>query len=221
MTGKGEGSLRLVVIEGKTKGTQVRLEQRQGLAIGRAAPADLVLDDPAVADLQVRLFREAAGWLAFDMTPGGFVHNGARTQRAQLAPGDTIQLGSHVLCLLTDAPPPAPADAPAETRAVTPPPQAGAYLLATKGNDAGKTFPLGVRPAVILGRGVSTDITIWDIRASRAHARIDRQGEGYTVTDLSSSNGTFVNDRRLKGTVPLGPGDVIRIGSTLLEFHPG
>ncbi|MCO5169483.1 MAG: FHA domain-containing protein [Planctomycetes bacterium] len=206
--------MRLVVVEGKGKGTQVRLDQRQSLAIGRAAPADLVLDDPAVADLHVRLFQEATGWLAFDLTPGGFVHNGARAQRAQLAPGDTLQLGSHVLRLLTDD--------PVDTRAVAgPEPQAGAYLLATKGNDAGKTFPLGLRPAAILGRGVSTDITIWDIRASRAHARIDRQGDGYTITDLSSSNGTYVNDRRLKGVHPLAPGDVVRIGSTHLEFHPG
>lgn len=202
-------------MEGKGKGAQLRVAQRQGFAIGRSPQSDLTLDDPQVADLHVRCYREGDGWLCFDMTQSGFVHNGRRTQRAPLAVGDTLQLGQHVLRLLADEEGEVPAEAPASA----PAPTSGAYLLARKGNDAGKTFPLGHKPAIILGRGVSTDITIWDIRASRAHCRIDCQQGRFTIVDLSSSNGTYLNERRLQGAAPLKPGDVVRIGSTVLEFH--
>lgn len=210
----GEGVLRLVCVEGKAKGSQLKLEALHGFSIGRSAKADVPLDDPGVAELQARLYREPDGWMCFDMTTSGFVHNGERTQRAKLVPGDTLKVGDHVLKLISDE--------VAGAATATPPPEAapsGAHLRATKGNDAGKTFPLGQKPAMILGRGVSTDITIWDIRASRAHCRVDCAPGRWAITDLSSSNGTYVNDARLKGTHVLANGDVIRIGSTHLEFH--
>lgn len=167
--------------------------------------------------MHVRVYREPDGWMCFDMTASGFVHNGTHTQRAKLVPGDTLQVGGHVLKLLTDD-----LAVTAGAATTTPPPQAegaGAHLRATQGNDAGKTFPLGQKPAMILGRGVSTDITIWDIRASRAHCRVDCTPGRCSITDLSSSNGTYVNDKRLRGTHVLQNGDVVRIGSTHLEFH--
>lgn len=212
--------MRLVVVQGEGQGLQLRLDERHGFAVGRSPQADLVLHDPAVADVHLRAYREGAGWLAFDMSNAGFVHNGARVMRAELAPGDTLQVGASVLRLLSDAAPASP-EMPAATPPAEPPAPAGAFLLATKGNDAGKTFPLGLKPAVILGRGVSTDITLWDIRASRAHARIDSRQGRHVVSDLASSNGTYVNDRRLKAPHELRPGDVIRIGSTALEFRAG
>lgn len=213
MPPRGSTVLRLVVVEGKTKGAQLELEPLHGFSVGRSAQADVPLDDPAVADVHVRVYREPDGWMCVDMTSSGFVHNGARTQRAKLVPGDTLQVGEHVLKLLSDG-------VPTRTATATPVPPNGAHLLAIKGNDAGKTFPLGQKPAMILGRGVSTDITIWDIRASRAHCRVDCQPGRWAITDLSSSNGTYVNEERLRGTHVLRDGDVVRIGSTHLEFHP-
>jgi pSer/pThr/pTyr-binding forkhead associated (FHA) protein len=169
-----------------------------------------------VSEVHLKVFREGDGFLAFDVSTRGFVANGSRTQRALLAPGDTLQLGSHVLRVLSDAPDAVP------SREGTPPPvpPGQALLVARKGNDAGKTFPLGVKPAMILGRGVATDVTIWDIRASRAHCRIDCAQGKYSITDLASSNGTYVNDEKIT-THHLVRGDLVRIGSTVLEFQPG
>ena len=48
-----------------------------------------------------------------------------------------------------------------------------------------------VRPSVIMGRDAGCDITVYDRRASRQHARIDRRGESFVLSDLST-NGTFV-----------------------------
>lgn len=205
--------MRLVVVEGKGKGQQLRLDARPGCSVGSGPEAELRLEDPAVAAVHVRLVVEGDAWLVFDVSNAGFVLNGSRTQRGLFQPGDTLQVGGHSLRLLTDD----AEQAPVSTEPVA---VSGACLVARKGNDAGKTFPLGAKPVQIIGRGVATDITIWDIRASRAHARLDGTNGDYTVTDLNSSNGTWVNEERLHGSRPLLAGDCIRIGSTVLEFLP-
>jgi pSer/pThr/pTyr-binding forkhead associated (FHA) protein len=220
--------VRLVVVEGKAKGKQVRLEERPSFVVGSSAEADVRLEDPGVADVHLKVYPEGDGYLAFDISSQGFVCNGSRTQRALIGVGDTLELGSHVLRVLSDAvevPKNAPKAAPAApspaalAKALV---AAGPSLVAHEGNDAGKTFALSGKQTFIIGRGVATDITLWDIRASRAHARVDRQPDGsWRVTDLNSSNGTHLNDARLEGGKPLGPGDRIRIGSTVLEFAPG
>jgi len=69
----------------------------------------------------------------------------------------------------------------------------------------------------IIGRGVATDITVWDIRVSRVHCRIDRDETGYVVTDLNAANGTFVNGQKIE-THRLKPGDEIKVGSTVLQY---
>jgi pSer/pThr/pTyr-binding forkhead associated (FHA) protein len=211
--------MRLVVVEGKAKGTQLRLDARDGFSVGRSPQADLPLDDPQVADLHLRAYKDGPSWLSVDLSKSGFVHNGTHTQRATLAAGDTLQVGAHVLQLITDSTQAAPK---VDSRSVPRPQSTGPFLVARKGNDAGKVYSLVTpKTALIIGRGVATDITIWDIRASRAHARIDVQEGRYVVRDLSSSNGTYLNEEKLSASKPheLATGDQIRIGSTVLEFN--
>lgn len=221
--------MRLVVVEGKAKGKQVRLEERPSFVVGSSAQADVRLEDPGIADVHLKVYPEGDGYLAFDVSSQGFVCNGSRTQRALIGVGDTLELGSHVLRVLSDAAEvpkaaskAAPAAAASPAALAKAPVAAGPSLVAHEGNDAGKTFALSGKTTFIIGRGVATDITLWDIRASRAHARVDRLPDGtWRVADLNSSNGTHLNEARLEGGKPLGPGDRIRIGSTVLEFAPG
>lgn len=71
-----------------------------------------------------------------------------------------------------------------------------------------------------LGRDPSCEVQVEDARASRKHARIDRQGEGrFVVRDLGSTNGTFVNGARLLGEKRLDDGDVISIGAVRMRFE--
>jgi transcriptional regulator with GAF, ATPase, and Fis domain len=75
--------------------------------------------------------------------------------------------------------------------------------------------------AVTLGRCPSDDgITLRDDRVSRNHAKIvwDRVSSSYLITDLASTNGTYVNGAAIS-TVTLRNGDVIRIGSGLFVFQ--
>jgi serine/threonine protein kinase len=56
---------------------------------------------------------------------------------------------------------------------------------------------------------------------SRQHARLLRAGEGWMIEDLRSTNGTFVNDRRVPPSqpTPLNDGDSVRCGQLVLNFH--
>lgn len=61
---------------------------------------------------------------------------------------------------------------------------------------------------------------IADPDASRVHAQVQKSMNGFSITDLGSKNGTFVNGKRIKNsTVALSYGDIIQVGSTLLLFH--
>lgn len=82
---------------------------------------------------------------------------------------------------------------------------------------AGETsFPLN-RDSHTLGRHRNNDIVITDPKVSSFHARIDRTGEGFAITDLKSRNGTFVNGRKAE-TVKLKAGDEIRVGTARLIY---
>ncbi len=78
---------------------------------------------------------------------------------------------------------------------------------------------LGTRPFV-LGRGEDCEITINDHSVSRRQVRFDLEVDGYLVTDLGSTNGTFVNDTPANGT-PLKDGDYLRVGNCLFRFLAG
>ncbi len=74
---------------------------------------------------------------------------------------------------------------------------------------------------VTLGRAPDNQLVINDSKASSHHAEIRFVGQGYTITDLGSTNGTFINDQRLDRNVPrsLNSGDNIRIGDTPLTYE--
>ena len=71
---------------------------------------------------------------------------------------------------------------------------------------------------LLIGRESKNDISVHDINASRTHAelRLDQQGV-WVLTDLGSTNGTFVNGREI-ASHPLSEGDRITIGMTNFVF---
>lgn len=206
-------SLRLVVVEGESLGVQLRLQHQNVVEVGRSAAADLRIADSAIADIHLKVYREGERFTCFDVTGQGFLHNGERTVRAEISVGDVISLGSHKLRLLSDE----THELPTAGREI-PGASGEPALVVLRGNDAGHAFPVGNKSVQILGRGASTDITIWDIRASRAHCRIDKLPNGFRISDLNSSNGTTVNGKKITSH-ELSEGDEVQIGSTVLRFR--
>jgi hypothetical protein len=87
-----------------------------------------------------------------------------------------------------------------------------ATLRETRPDGTTRTIIFDGRPLTI-GRAPDNGLVVRDGRASRHHARIDGRRGTLVLSDLGSTNGSFVNDRRVE-SVALGAGDRIRIGTT-------
>ncbi len=98
---------------------------------------------------------------------------------------------------------------------------AGSYLvnIYPPGPMIGKRFELGPKPAT-LGRGDDNEIRIWDQTVSRRHARVECCTDGFHAIDLTSTNGTFVNDERVTSR-RLEDGDYLRVGACIFRFLTG
>jgi hypothetical protein len=88
------------------------------------------------------------------------------------------------------------------------------YLLVVQeGPQKGRIYELEGFPLVV-GRREGSDVLLSDNSISRRHARLEFSGGAWAVTDLGSTNGTFVNGLRVNNK-ELAPGDVVKFGSTL------
>jgi pSer/pThr/pTyr-binding forkhead associated (FHA) protein len=71
----------------------------------------------------------------------------------------------------------------------------------------------------VIGRDASADVTVPDPTISRRHARITHGSVGVWLEDLGSTNGTYVNGRRLLDRCRLNDGDEVKIGNAVAMFH--
>ena len=79
-------------------------------------------------------------------------------------------------------------------------------------------FYFGDNASMTIGRGPDNDIVIPNLGVSGHHARIDQKAGGYLLTDLNSSNGTLVNNRKIT-THLRAHGDRIKFIKHTLEFN--
>ena len=81
----------------------------------------------------------------------------------------------------------------------------------------GRRIEIGETPLVV-GRMPECDVALSDPNVSRRHAEVRRQGTGFVVVDLGSTNGTRVNGAQIKERL-LNNGDEITVGATKLRFE--
>jgi diguanylate cyclase (GGDEF)-like protein len=94
-----------------------------------------------------------------------------------------------------------------------------ACLIVYYGTHLGRRYLLD-QPEVVLGRSAGAAIQIDEESASREHARITVRGRDCLITDLTSTNGTWVNDARV-GTIELVDGAMVRVGQTVFKYLTG
>ncbi len=94
---------------------------------------------------------------------------------------------------------------------------AGESLRVVSGNAGGKE--ISFEDEFEIGRAAEGDGTLGDDpEISRRHARITRRaGDQLTIEDLGSTNGTFVNGKRIEEATPLTPGDTVKMGTTTIQ----
>jgi len=97
-------------------------------------------------------------------------------------------------------------------------PAGSALLVVQRGPSAGSRFLLDT-DEVTAGRHPNSDIFLDDVTVSRRHATFRRGPQGYTVSDVGSLNGTYVNRDRIDQIV-LSGGDEVQIGKFRLVFYP-
>jgi len=78
---------------------------------------------------------------------------------------------------------------------------------------------IALEGGVTIGRSEAAELSVSDQFVSHMHARILRRGAYHFVEDLGSTNGTFLNDRRIDTDAQLKVHDALRIGQTVLRYQ--
>jgi diguanylate cyclase (GGDEF)-like protein len=98
--------------------------------------------------------------------------------------------------------------------------EASLVFIYPKGPEIGRRYVLGPFPTLI-GRTPECHVINPHTSVSRVHARIEAGSDGrYQVTDLGSTNGTYVNNARVR-SAPLADGDYLRAGHCIYRFLTG
>jgi hypothetical protein len=92
--------------------------------------------------------------------------------------------------------------------------------LVSIGASAPREYPLD-GAEISIGSAPDNELVIAETSVSRHHARLYRRLGKFRITDLESTNGTFLNGRRVRATTPIRPGDEVRFGAVRFAFVVG
>ena len=186
------------------------------LAIGRGEECDIVLEGETVSRVHCQISHSGGSFHIRDSSRNGTFVNGRRISVAELSDGDHIRVGNNVLIAHFSS----GFDTNWTTGKVTTSCRVSPDLdlmkpqIVVKGLEEGVT-QLFSEDLLIIGRRSDNHIVLDADNVSRQHISIERRELGYFVCDLSSSNGTYLNDERVDSS-NLKDGDRLRIGNYLL-----
>jgi ABC-type multidrug transport system ATPase subunit/pSer/pThr/pTyr-binding forkhead associated (FHA) protein len=175
------------------------------ITIGRNPDNDVVLSPQYVSGHHGRLEQRGQAWHYTDLnsTNGTFI-NGRLAPSATLRAGDILRIGD------TEGNSVSLTFRPADV-VDTPGPSTGPIQMGVTS--------LGMQPSHTIGRDPQAEIPLSAPVVSWHHARLEQTPEGHTLTDLNSTNGTFVNGQRLTHPRSLQQGDVVQIGPFKLVYE--
>ena len=187
------------------------------MRVGSAADSTLVLNVAGVAahHCEISTHNGESAVRPVDASAPTVINGRQIAQATPLKPGDLLLFG-RVGCRVSSdrpavatIPPPSSAkkaDEAARTRVRNTLPK---YMLrGVSGATFGKTFAL--TGTMVIGRQADSDIPVPAEEISRHHAKLQVTADGVLVEDMSSANGTFINDKRIQTGV-LKPGEELRL----------
>ncbi|MDQ3985663.1 MAG: FHA domain-containing protein, partial [Actinomycetota bacterium] len=184
--------------------------------IGRGDEAQMVISDPAVSWLHAEISRHEDSVFLRDLGSrnGTFVNGELVSVPRSLSDADVIHVGNSDLTFRGgpgtqrfEAPKPSER----EGRALVP------GLVGKEGATLGVTFALVERSATI-GRDPTSTISLHDLTVSRTHAVLEASNGSWSIRDLKSTNGTFVDGARVVEVAPLQEGNEVRFGRSAFAF---
>lgn len=111
----------------------------------------------------------------------------------------------------------APVAAPSPGVAPRPAARAPEKMAVTAPGSKPRMFDIG--DELIVGRADKCHVVISDSYASQIHARIFRRQDAVYIEDMGSTNGTYLNRRKVTSPLQVSRGDTARIGKTEMEFR--
>lgn len=208
-------------------------------AIGSAADSDIVVKEEGIAQLHAELRVEENDQVFITDAgshTGTFVNDERVTSRTPVKPGDVVRLNAFQFTLIDPkqqlasgvpedvATSISPAlqnlsvsNRPATGTGVGGVPE-GWVLRGKAGSVVGKAFPIPATGRAILGRSQECDIVLSGGHVSRRHAELYFQSGRLHVKDLGSSNGTYVNRKKIQEAV-VNPGDEMRFDTLVFELE--
>lgn len=96
-------------------------------------------------------------------------------------------------------------------------PRGAGVLVVKRGPNAGTRYVLN-EALTSVGRHPESDLLLDDVTVSRRHVELRRTAGGYTVRDVGSLNGTYVNRKRIDSEVEVRNGDELQVGKFRLMF---
>ncbi|HEY9702706.1 MAG TPA: FHA domain-containing protein, partial [Allocoleopsis sp.] len=209
----------LEIIPDNNQGKNPFTLTNQIIKIGRALDNDVILDQPNVSRYHAQIEWDQNNsyyFIADAGSSGGTKINGqdiAPKISYPLVDGDMIKIGNYELKYHTDQP-------------VTQNTVIGnnsATVLASQCANVpvqifSQPFTLVPNQKFTIGRKTSKNLFIEHPSVSRDHAQIEWEQNYFYITDLNSTNGTYVNGQRITQKYQLRTGDIIYIGATRLIF---
>ena len=179
------------------------------LMIGRSPKANIIIPLDMISSFHAQLVMDNSGVLYLidqDSTNGTYVNNvklNAGTPK-EINKGDQISLGkSNTVSVVFN---------PDDYAAGVPPPQSGRITDDTKAN-TNLLSKLKEKSIIYIGRGEEADLVLDHPTISRVHALIEKKSDSvFFIKDLGSTNGTFLNGKRVTSATMFTDEDVIFIG---------
>lgn len=211
-----EAEAKLIAVSGAAAGKELSIDGP--VRIGSGGDCDLVLPDAGVAEEHLVIHSTPLGFRAEAKAPVMF--NGAPADTRVLSHADELTLGKTVVRFAVAARDEVSAEA-GSMSSMTMAAASGAKnavgeLVFISGSAKGDRIPLG-DDQIILGTRVDCSTVLSDLLASPLHCAISKAGDQFVATDLGSEGGTYINGERIFQGTALKPGDLIAVGTHVLE----
>lgn len=93
------------------------------------------------------------------------------------------------------------------------------HIQMLTGRSAGSKIDLGEKKEILIGRNPGSDLMISDEFASNMHAKLVLVGDEWVLQDLNSTNGTYLDGKKVTTPVTMRAGATIRIGTTTFDLR--